>query len=147
MLKCTSVLPESICCLSNVAQMKAPGSIMQINLQRRPCGFFKPIFPVSLQQLLVVIVKDCRLLCSSAYLLTYLNLNTNETTLLALKCLQSCVFGQQKLNLTLWSVIMVFYILSVWMAFLTTIIFYEMILRLLNYIFNNSTYSIRHIQA
>lgn len=67
MAKCTPALPESVrFFVKNVAQMKDPGSIMQIKLQRRLCGIFKLIFPVSLQQLLVVIVKDCRL-CSSAY--------------------------------------------------------------------------------
>lgn len=41
---------------------------MQIKLQRRPCGFPSTLFPVSLQQLLVVTVKDCKELHSIAYL-------------------------------------------------------------------------------
>lgn len=42
---------------------------MQIKLQSsRPCGVFRHFFPVSLQQLLVVTVKDCKVLHSIAYL-------------------------------------------------------------------------------
>lgn len=68
---------------------------MQLKLQRRPCGFFKPLFPVSLQQLLVVTVKDCKLLRSIATLPYVWNLNTNKTTLSALKYL-SCAFVTMK---------------------------------------------------